>query len=197
MIQLDIRSRTKNPIPSVVRNPSPTPPKKTQNLDVSGSDSATLLAAMGSAETFPGGQRRHFAYLSQVADVAIMASERGFRKALPPLDFENLRTKCCFLSSKWEKTNFTTFEPLEKIWKNSLVPPLDKNSSDAHGCNANGSSQNAILFLRRKDTSPSKLGLHSHPFWNIFQVELWAIRVCHKGVLSVILICYNVCWIGA
>jgi len=97
MIQLDIRSRTKNPIPSVVRNPSPTPPKKTQNLDVSGSDSATLLAAMGSAETFPGGQRRHFAYLSQVADVAIMASERGFRKALPPWILKILEQNVVFL----------------------------------------------------------------------------------------------------
>jgi len=27
MIQLDIRSRTKNPTPSVVKNPTPTPPK--------------------------------------------------------------------------------------------------------------------------------------------------------------------------
>jgi len=32
MIQLDIRSRTKNPTPSVVRNPTPTPPKNLRLL---------------------------------------------------------------------------------------------------------------------------------------------------------------------
>jgi len=32
----------------------------------------------------------------------------------------------CFLNFEWEKTNFTTFGPLEKFWKNPLVLPLEK-----------------------------------------------------------------------
>jgi len=45
-----------------------------------------------------------------------------------PLDFEiYIAKKGCFLSFEWEKTNFTTFVPLEKFWKNPLVPPLEKS----------------------------------------------------------------------
>ena len=46
MIQLDIRSRTKNPtlIPNVVRNP--TPPKKTPTLYDYDSTSATLFVTL-------------------------------------------------------------------------------------------------------------------------------------------------------
>jgi len=50
-----------------------------------------------------------------------------------PLDFENISKIGCFLSFEWEKTNFTTFgPPLEKFWKNPLVAPPGKNTSDAH-----------------------------------------------------------------
>ena len=34
--------------------------------------------------------------------------------------------KGCFFSFEWEKTNFTTFAPLEKFLKNLLVAPLEK-----------------------------------------------------------------------
>ena len=43
------------------------------------------------------------------------------------------------------------------------------------GCwryNANRCSQNASLFLQHKENAPWKHALHSHLFWNLFQVEL-------------------------
>jgi len=44
-----------------------------------------------------------------------------------PLDFEIFSKKGCFFSFEWEKTNFTTFGPLEKFWKNPVVAhPLEK-----------------------------------------------------------------------
>jgi len=62
------------------------------------------------------------------------------------------------------------------------------------GCwcyNANGCSQNAVLFLHHKQNAPWKHALHS----NLFQVGLYTVRVCHKRVHSVIR--YRFCWIGA
>jgi len=40
-------------------------------------------------------------------------------------------------------------------------------------CSANGRSQIAFLFLHRNENSPWKHALHSHLFWNRFQVELY------------------------
>jgi len=43
------------------------------------------------------------------------------------------------------------------------------------GCwrySANGRLQNAVPFLHHKENSPWKHALHSHLFWNLFQVEL-------------------------
>jgi len=49
------------------------------------------------------------------------------RGTLPPRILKSLEKKSCFLSFKWEKTNVTTFgSPLEKLWKNTMVPPLEK-----------------------------------------------------------------------
>jgi len=64
-----------------------------------------------------------------------MGVGRGAGGPRPPLHFENFSKKGCFLSFEWEKINFTTFAPLEKIWKNSLVLPPGKNPSDAHVLN--------------------------------------------------------------
>jgi len=41
--------------------------------------------------------------------------ERRKGWVVPPLDFEIFSKKRCFLSFEWEKSNFTTFGPLEKI----------------------------------------------------------------------------------
>jgi len=51
--------------------------------------------------------------------------------------------------------------------------PYWRLSGDSCGCNANGRSQNALLFLHHKENAPWKYVLHSHLFWNIFQVELY------------------------
>jgi len=69
----------------------------------------------------------------------IWASEAGGQC---PLDFEILANKGCFISFEWEKTNFTTFDPLEKFWKYPLVLPLEK--SFRRPCN-----QSMLLFHRR------------------------------------------------
>ena len=55
-------------------------------------------------------------------------TSEGGRGGLAPLDFENISKKGCFLSFELEKPNFTTFGPLEKLWKNPLVPPPRKKS---------------------------------------------------------------------
>jgi len=39
-------------------------------------------------------------------------------------------------------------------------------------CNENGRSQNSLLFLHYKENSPRKYALHSHLFWNLFQLKL-------------------------
>jgi len=44
-------------------------------------------------------------------------------------DFKNFTKKGCFLSFQREKTNFTPSSPLQKYWKISLVPPLEKMMS--------------------------------------------------------------------
>jgi len=57
-----------------------------------------------------------------------MGVGRGGR-GLGPLDLKISTKKGCFLSLEWEKTNFTTSGyPLEKFWKNPLVPPLKKKT---------------------------------------------------------------------
>jgi len=50
--------------------------------------------------------------------VASMSIRRWSKASCPPLDFENFNKKGCFLDFEWEKTNFTTFGPLKKFWKN-------------------------------------------------------------------------------
>jgi len=52
-------------------------------------------------------------------------SEGGEQGGLGLLDFENFSKKGCFHGFEREKTNFTTFSPLEKFKKNPLVPPLE------------------------------------------------------------------------
>jgi len=60
-------------------------------------------------------------------------------------------------------------------------------------CNANGSSQNALLFQHHKENAPWKHALHSHLFWKLFQVQLYTnlpqrCTFCHP---------LQFCWIGA
>jgi len=58
---------------------------------------------------------------------------QGRRKGRPwhPWILKISAKKGCFLSFEWEKTSFTTFAiPLEKFWRNPLVP-RGKNPSDA------------------------------------------------------------------
>jgi len=43
------------------------------------------------------------------------APEGGRGGHCPPLDFKNFSEGGCFLNFYWEKTNFTTFGPPEKI----------------------------------------------------------------------------------
>jgi len=57
-----------------------------------------------------------------------MGVGRGAGGLGPTLDFELFSKKSCFLSFEWEKSNFATFEPLEKFWKNTLVAPPCKKS---------------------------------------------------------------------
>jgi len=57
------------------------------------------------------------------------ASEGGRGDLVTHWILKILSKKSCFLSFEWEKTNFTTFAP---PWKNPLVPPPGKHSSDAH-----------------------------------------------------------------
>ena len=66
--------------------------------------------------------------------------EHGRRKrgARLPWIFKCLAKKGCFLSFEWEKSNFTTFGPLDKFRKSPLVAPPGKNSSDAHGGKVSG-----------------------------------------------------------
>jgi len=52
------------------------------------------------------------------------ASEGGAGEGLSPPDFEIPSKKGCFLSFEWEKSNFTTFDPLEKCRKKSPSAPL-------------------------------------------------------------------------
>ena len=48
--------------------------------------------------------------------------------ALHPWILKFSATKGYFLSFEREKLNFSTFgPPLEKFWKNSLMPPLEKS----------------------------------------------------------------------
>jgi len=47
-------------------------------------------------------------------------------------EFENFSKKGCFLSFEWQKTNFSTLSPLEKLLENPLVALPGKNPSDAH-----------------------------------------------------------------
>jgi len=43
------------------------------------------------------------------------------------MDLGNFRKKGCFLSFEWEKTNFTTFAPLEKpLGESTSGPSLEK-----------------------------------------------------------------------
>jgi len=45
-----------------------------------------------------------------------------------PLNLDIFRKKRLFSSFEWEKTNFTTFcSPLEKFWKNPLLPTWKKS----------------------------------------------------------------------
>jgi len=57
--------------------------------------------------------------------------------------------------------------------------------SGCERCNANGPSQNALLFLHHQKNSPRKHALHSHYFEIVFRS--CCIRVCEKVVLFVIL----------
>jgi len=50
----------------------------------------------------------------------IIGYRHGRRKGRGP-DFENVSKKGYFKSFEREKSNFTTFAPLEKLWKNFLV----------------------------------------------------------------------------
>ena len=53
----------------------------------------------------------------------------------PPWILKISANRGCFLGFDWEKTNFATFGHLiEKFWKNPLMAPPGKNSSDAHAC---------------------------------------------------------------
>jgi len=56
-----------------------------------------------------------------------MGVGRGQGGQGPPLDFENFSKKVCFLSFEWKKQITTFGPPLEKFWKNPLVPPLEIN----------------------------------------------------------------------
>jgi len=52
---------------------------------------------------------------------------KGGKGALAPWILKIFAKKVCFLSFEWEKTNFITFSPLEKFWKNPLVAPWKKS----------------------------------------------------------------------
>jgi len=55
---------------------------------------------------------------------ALMGVGREGRGSRTPLDFEIFSKKGVFISP--------LLTPLEKFWKNPLVPPPEKNPSDAH-----------------------------------------------------------------
>jgi len=161
----DKKNPTPKPTPSVVRNPTQTPPKTFRLRN--------LFTAMCVRRNFPWGATSTF----RLSFSDCWPCNHGHRKrvegGLSPLDFENFSKNGCLHSFQREKNKYHHFwPPLEKIYKNPLVPPPGKNSSDAHGCNANGRSQNTSMFLHHKENSPWKHTLHSYPFWNLFHVEL-------------------------
>jgi len=97
---------------------------------------------------------------------------RRSRGGLGRPGFWNFQQKRCFISFKWENTNFTTFAPPGKIWKQTQCPPW-KNPSDAHGWRM--LSQQALIILWHKWptclTEKKLNALIFFPYWT--QVLPW------------------------